>query len=66
MSNATMKITLPNGMQIDLNGDLTSEEVRQHLTALNVANLSGAIATETNREGQRAVAFTEPAGTRKG
>lgn len=61
-----INVTLPNGGLMELEGDLTAEQIREALTASNVANLSGAPVRETVVNGARNVEFSQPTGTTKG
>ena len=59
-----MKVTLPNGTAIELNNDLTIQQVQDTLAALGITN---GVAVETQSpSGAREVRVVEPQGTRKG
>jgi hypothetical protein len=66
MSNMQINVSLPNGNSVELNGDLSAEQIREILTAAGVANLAGAPVRETVSNGTRNVAFQQPTGTTKG
>lgn len=64
---ARIHVQTPAGAVVQLDGDFSVEQIRDMLTSAGIANLAGAPAVETVREGgDREVTFSAASGTTKG
>jgi hypothetical protein len=62
-----IKVRLPNGSELEVENNLTLEQIREVVAAAGVANVALAPAVEgTDREGNRTVVFNQPQGATKG
>jgi len=62
-----VKVKLPNGAELELENDLSIDQIREVVSSAGLANVAGAPAVEgRNERGQREVTFQPPQGARKG